>query len=122
MSRHAEQFAPEIGARIAGDGDVFQLRGVGSGKTGRGGGDREAGPVFDAIEALFFDGHREDAVLQQCGRGVAVISVESENIHWLFLSRIRSSRWISTRRRNQNACMKWKMAPCLPSRNPSRRK
>ena len=42
---------------------------------------REASPVFDAVEAFFFDGSDELPVLDQAGGGVTVESVDSENIH-----------------------------------------
>ena len=82
----------------------------------------KTGPVLDAIEALFLKGKRQLSIHKKGRGGIAVIGVQPQNVHAGFLSRRRSSMLISTSMRNQNACMKWKIAPCLPSRNPSLRK
>jgi hypothetical protein len=46
---------------------------------GRGGG--KAGPVLNAVKALFFDGTYELAVREEGGRCVAVEGVKAKNIH-----------------------------------------
>ena len=41
----------------------------------------ETGAMFDAIEALLFDRGDQSAVLDDCRRSIAVIRVDSENVH-----------------------------------------
>ena len=41
----------------------------------------ETGAMFDAIETLFFDRGDQSAVLDDCRRSIAVIRVDSENVH-----------------------------------------
>ena len=45
---------------------------------------RETGPVFDTIKAFFFHSGDQLAVDNQSGRGIAVIRVDSQDIHVLF--------------------------------------
>ena len=42
---------------------------------------RETGAMLDAIEAFLFDRRDQSAVFDNCRRGVAVVGVDSENVH-----------------------------------------
>jgi hypothetical protein len=39
--------------------------------------------VFDSIEAFFFDGGDELSILDKCGGGIAVVRIDSEDVHIL---------------------------------------
>lgn len=41
----------------------------------------KTGAVFDAIEAFFFDRGDQSAVFDDCRRSIAVIRVDTENVH-----------------------------------------
>ena len=41
----------------------------------------ETGAMLDAIEALLFDRGDQSAVFDDCRRSIAVIRVDSENVH-----------------------------------------
>ena len=84
--RHAQgikQFGEQARVRIARNGDVIDvgereagfLEAVANGLRGKTGG------VFYAIEAFFFDGGDELAVANERGGSVAVVSIDSQNIH-----------------------------------------
>jgi len=69
--------------RIARDADVVHLfethaRGL---KTVTNRPLGETGAVLDAIETLFFDRGDQSAVFDDCRRSIAVIRVDSENVH-----------------------------------------
>jgi hypothetical protein len=74
-SRNASEFPPKMGARIPRDGDVTEGRRIDVGKTIAGGLHWKAGPVFESIEALLFNGGDEIAVGEQCRGGVTVEGV-----------------------------------------------
>src|SRR5689334_21504608 len=74
----AEELVGEVGTGVARDGDVVGDCAVEAGTGEKAG---EAGPVFDAVEALFFDGGEDGAAVEEGGGGVAVEGVEAEDGH-----------------------------------------
>jgi len=74
----AEELVGEVGTRVARDGDMVGDSAV---EASAGGEEGEAGPVFGAVEALFFEGGEEGAVGEEGGGGVAVEGVKAENFH-----------------------------------------
>ena len=79
--RRHKHFPRNVREGIAGDGDVLDVVPIGSVEAGRGGQIRESGPMFDAVQPLFFDGRDEQAVVEKSRRSVAMEGVESENFH-----------------------------------------
>ena len=84
--RHADgvpKFGGQPRVRIARNGDVVNigrreagfLQTIADGRSGKSRG------VFDAIEALFFDGGNEAAVADDSGGSVAMIGVDAKNVH-----------------------------------------
>src|SRR5260370_18365865 len=74
----AEHFSSEVSARIARDGNMVGDFAVQAGSSSE---EREAGPVFDAVEALLFEGGQDFPIVEEFCRGVAVKCVEAENGH-----------------------------------------
>jgi hypothetical protein len=83
VAEREERLAEQIRPRIAGDRKVVDLlrREAGHFEADADRVAREAGPVFYAAEAFFFDGGDERAVAKQRSRDVTVVGVDAENVH-----------------------------------------
>src|SRR5262245_41907282 len=140
MSQGEQDLSREMRARIARHADVIDVGGRDAGHVQARLNRlmRKPGDMLDAAEAFLFDGCDELAVAHDDRRHVAVIGVDTENVHGIersgylvnLTSRVASSRTpagrprsssmlMSTSSRYQNPCSTWKMKPSLPSRNPS---
>ena len=77
------ELGKEIGAAAAVDGNAGHVRQVDfcffeAIADGMG---REAGPMFDAAEPLFFGGSEKNAVADDTSRGVSMIRIETQDNH-----------------------------------------
>ena len=102
--QHIGELAPAIGAVVAVHRDMLDVGQADAGLV-QAIADRlarEAAPVLDAPEAFFLDGGDQRAVLDQAGRGVGVVGVQSEDPG--HLSRSRRSRCMD---RMRSAVIRW---------------
>jgi hypothetical protein len=79
---HTCRLLPEMGAGIPRDSDVLQIVRAAVFNAESRGGSRETGPVLDPVKAFFFNCGHKLAVNQRRGRGIAVKSVKTEDMHY----------------------------------------
>src|SRR5262249_7066729 len=116
VSEHEERLAPQMRARVARHGEDVDVRGREAAHI-QAGCQRlmwKAGAVLDAAKPLLFNGRHEAPLDDQRGRDVAVICVESDDVHArspavagsMTPSRIpgRSMGWSASRNRS----LKWR--------------
>src|SRR5260370_37196737 len=72
------EFAPKVGARVAGNSDVPQIVKVRVFQTSLNRKGGEAGPMLDPVEPFLLNGKCETAIHKNGSRGVAVVSVEPQ--------------------------------------------
>jgi hypothetical protein len=96
MRERKQRFPRQMGHRRATDGDV---RDVGApnarlGEHRANGHRREPGPVLDAPKTLLLDGGEQDAIAEQHRRDIAVVRIDSKDIHELTSWRAgKGARW-----------------------------
>src|SRR5512140_2812950 len=85
MPHQKQRLAPQVRLRISRHRKQVDVGGMQAGgvEAGRGGVLRKPGAVLDPAVALLLDCHHEAAIDDQCGRNVAVVGVQPEDIHAL---------------------------------------
>ena len=83
LAQNVQRTTQVVDLGITVDGDVIDIpqREARVGQTPLHGLGGQAGPVFDAAEALLFSGGDEFAVFDEGGSGVAMVGVETEDDH-----------------------------------------